>query len=145
MFELLFFMIACVFVTKKPTSANVSVTDKTIHFGSVSKFPPAAGLPGLRPGSSSLPVSFLSRPAPGSAVRKLQPACLAPRPLVGQMARARTGLRRSPAGALSDWDMDVQGPGFERGFDHVLEHFLKTKLRKYHRFGSDSPPARRPG
>ena len=25
--------------------------------------------------------------------------------------------------------MDVQGPGFENCFDHVLEHFLKTKLK----------------
>ena len=32
--------------------------------------------------------------------------------------------------SISDWDMDVRGPGFERGFDNVLEHFLKTKLRK---------------
>ena len=53
--------------------------------------------------------------------------------------------KKSSKTSISDWDMDVQGPGFEHGFDHVLEHFLKTKLRKYHRFGSDSPPARRHG
>ena len=59
-------------------------------------------------------------------------------------SRTKTKIKSSKT-SISDWDMDVQGPGFERGFDHVLEHFLKTKLRKYHRFGSDSPPARRPG
>ena len=47
--------------------------------------------------------------------------------------------------SISDWDMYVHGPGFEHDFDHVLAHFFKTTLRKYHRFGSDSPPARRPG
>ena len=75
MFELLFFMIACVFVTKKPTSANVSVTDKTIHFGSVSKFPPAAVLAcpfpsclGQRPGVPSVNYNLrVSRPAHLSA------------------------------------------------------------------------------
>ena len=54
-------------------------------------------------------------------------------------------LKKSSKTSISDWDMDVQGPGFEHGFGHVLGYFLKTKLRKYHRFGSDSPPARRPG
>ena len=54
-------------------------------------------------------------------------------------------LKTSSKTSISDWDMDVQGPGFEHGFDHVLGHFLKTKLKKDHRFGSDSPPARRPG
>ena len=48
--------------------------------------------------------------------------------------------KKSSKTRISDWDMDVQGPGFEHGFEHVLGHFLKTKLRKYHRFGSDSPP-----
>ena len=60
------------------------------------------------------------------------------------VGRSEQKLKKSSKTSISDWDMDVQGPGFERGFDHVLEHFLKTKLRKYHRFGSDSPPARRP-
>ena len=59
---------------------------------------------------------------------------------------SRTKTRKkSSKTSISDWDMDVQGPGFERGFDHVLENFFKTKLRKYNRFGSDCPPARRPG
>ena len=40
--------------------------------------------------------------------------------------------KKSSKTRISDWDMDVQGPGVERGFDNVLEHFLKTKLRKYH-------------
>ena len=25
--------------------------------------------------------------------------------------------------SISDWDMDVQGPAFDHGFDHVLKHF----------------------
>ena len=48
--------------------------------------------------------------------------------------------KKSSKTRISDWDMDVQGPGFEHGFDHVLGSFLKTKLTKYHRFGSDPPP-----
>ena len=59
--------------------------------------------------------------------------------------RSEQKLKKSSKTSISDWDMDVQGPGFEHGFDHVLEQFLKTKLKKYHRFGSDSPLARRPG
>ena len=53
--------------------------------------------------------------------------------------------KKSSKTSISDWDMDVQGPGFEQVLDTFWGHFLKTKLRKYHRFGSDSPPARRPG
>ena len=41
-------------------------------------------------------------------------------------------LKKSSKTSISDSDMDVQGPGFEHGFGHVLEHFLKIKLRKYH-------------
>ena len=32
-------------------------------------------------------------------------------------------LKKSSKTSISDWDMDVQGTGFERGFDHVLEYF----------------------
>ena len=53
--------------------------------------------------------------------------------------------KKSSKTSISDWDMDVQGPGFEQGLATFWGLFLKTKLRKYHRFGSDSPPARRPG
>ena len=38
-------------------------------------------------------------------------------------------LEKAPKTRISDWDMDVQGPGFQHGFDHVLGHFLKTKLK----------------
>ena len=31
---------------------------------------------------------------------------------------------------ISDWDMDVQGPGFEHGFDHVLGSFLENQTHK---------------
>ena len=35
-------------------------------------------------------------------------------------------LKKSSKTSISDWDMDVQGPGFEHGFDHVLGSFLKN-------------------
>ena len=54
-------------------------------------------------------------------------------------------MEKSSKTSISDWDMHVQSPGFDHGFGYVLEHFLKTKHRKYHRFGSESPPARTPG
>ena len=59
-------------------------------------------------------------------------------------SRTKTDTKLSKT-SISDWDMDVQGPGFEQVLDTFWDDFLKTKLRKYHRFGSDSPPARRPG
>ena len=31
--------------------------------------------------------------------------------------------KKSSKTSISDWDMDVQGPGFERGFDHVWSIF----------------------
>ena len=31
---------------------------------------------------------------------------------------------------ISDWDTDVQGPGFEHGFGHVLGTFLKNQTQK---------------
>ena len=52
--------------------------------------------------------------------------------------------KKSSKTSISDWDMDVQEPGFEQVLDTFWGDFLKNKLRKYHRFGSDSPPARRP-
>ena len=52
-------------------------------------------------------------------------------------------FKKSSKTRVSDWDMDVQGPGFDHGFDHVLGSFLKTNLKKYHRFGPDPPPAKR--
>ena len=51
--------------------------------------------------------------------------------------------KKSSKTSISDWDTDVQGPGFEHGFGHVLGSFLKTNLKKYHRFGPDPPPAKR--
>ena len=35
-------------------------------------------------------------------------------------------LEKSSKTSISDWDMDVQGPGFEHGFGHVLGSFLKN-------------------
>ena len=35
-------------------------------------------------------------------------------------------MKKSSKTWISDWDMDVQGSGFEHGFDHVLGSFLKT-------------------
>ena len=32
----------------------------------------------------------------------------------------KTGGGESSKTRISDWDMDVQGPGFEHGFGHVL-------------------------
>ena len=34
--------------------------------------------------------------------------------------------KKSSKTSISDWDMDVQRPGFEHGFGHVLEHLKKN-------------------
>ena len=35
-------------------------------------------------------------------------------------------LKKYSRTSISDWDMDIQGPGFEHGFGHVLDSFLKN-------------------